>query len=74
MSAATKARGANTPLLPLGVAKTQFWVKLPAEVMASVPVPVIGDPLTDNQAGTVIATEVTVPLPDTVAQLPSPLK
>jgi hypothetical protein len=37
--------------------------------MASVPVVVIGDPVTLKNAGTVAATLVTVPVPDTVVQV-----
>jgi hypothetical protein len=41
---------------------------VPDRVIASVPLDVIGEPETDKKAGTVAATLVTVPVPDTVPQ------
>jgi hypothetical protein len=43
-------------------------------VTANVPEPVIGEPETVSQKGTVIATEVTVPDPAIALQDPSPRK
>jgi hypothetical protein len=44
-------------------------IAVPEKAMASVPVVVIGDPVTLKNAGTVAATLVTVPVPDTVVQV-----
>ena len=46
---------------------------VPDNETANVPEVVIGDPVTDKNVGTVIATLVTVPVPETVAQAGAPL-
>src|SRR6185369_7565544 len=61
MSAATSARNAGTAALPdTGPAQTVFADSL-AFVIASVRDDVTGEPATENSAGTVSATEVTLP-------------
>jgi hypothetical protein len=47
------------PVPPLATGRA-----VPDRVTASVPAPVIGDPVTVKKVGTVIATEVTLPAPD----------
>lgn len=63
MSAPTRARRAMAPDDPFGLASTLFCVCPLANVTASVPLEVIGDPATLRTEGTVIETLVTVPLP-----------
>ena len=58
------------PVPPLAIGKA-----VPDNVTAKVPLLVIGDPDTDKNDGTVMATDVTVPeVVLIVAQVPSPLK
>jgi hypothetical protein len=56
------------PVPPLATGKA-----VPDNETANVPEVVIGDPVTCKNAGTVIATLVTVPVPETVAQVGAPL-
>src|SRR6185312_8375293 len=63
ISAATIARSPTAPETPLGVAKNSFCVCADVAVIPSVPLVVIGLPLTVSHEGTVKLTLVTVPLP-----------
>jgi len=73
-SAPTIARKPSAPVVPLGVAKKLFAVCAAVNVTASVPVEVIGEPVTVNTLGAVRATLLTVPppVPGGVAHVPSP--
>ena len=68
-SAATMARRLTAPLDPFGVARNSFAVSPVVAVMASVPLVIMGLPETVSHAGTVMATLVTVPEPEGLAQL-----
>jgi len=70
MSAPTSARSPTAPVVPFGEASTSLAVWPPANVKASVPVVVTGEPPTENTEGAVRATLDTPP--GGVTHVPSP--
>jgi len=72
MSVATRERNPGVPALPFGAAKTRLPAAVAAHVKLNVPVPVTGDPVTENSEGADKPTLVTPPPPPlTVVQTPS---